>query len=310
MNTTPTVVFAAFFLATAIDKPPSTALAAAPQPAGLADVLRRAGEAVVRQAQEWTVVLADEECRQRAYKESASDWGPGRLGNMDGVVPTARRRWKAEMALVQLPEPDLPAVPWLDIRDVIEVDGKPLPDRKARLERLFQTDPNWKTTKPKEIVEENAKYNIGPARRTTNAPTIPLLVLYPPNQRRFTFEKVGEETVDRVAVWKIGFQEHRRPTLIRTIDAGADMPSAGTLWIDPDTGGVVRAEFRCGASSEVRLTVTYRPHPGFGLRLPAAMVEKVRGNDSQWVEGTCSYSRFRRFETGGRLLLPKSPDVN
>lgn len=200
-----------------------------------------------------------------------------------------------------------PGVPWMDIRDVIEVDGKPLPDRKARLERMFQADPNWTTNRARKIIEESARFNIGPVRRTINAPAIPLLVLYPPNQHRFTFSRIGEDKVDRVAAWKVAFQETRRPTLIRAADNGSDMPSAGTFWIDPDTGEVVRAELQCGAFSETRSTVTYRRHPTFGLRLVVEMVEKATGDEGEWVEGKCVYSNFRRFETGGRVVVPKPP---
>ena len=278
--------------------------AATPPAENLGEVLRCAGEVVVRQARESTVILADETCRQSAYKEVAATWGAAEPMN-GSTARTARRQWKAELALVQIPSSGQPAVPWLEIRDVVEVDGKPLPDRVARLERLTRADPNWTSARAREIVKENARYNLGAVHRTINAPTIPLLVLHPTNQSRFTFGKAGEQKVGGVIAWKVGFREDRSPTLVRAADTGIDMPANGTFWIDPATGEVLRAEMECGAFSESRLSVTYRRHPRFGLSLPVEMIEKATGNDGEWVDGKCDYTNYRRFETSGRLILPK-----
>jgi len=277
----------------------------------LDEVLRRAGEAVVRQARESTVLLGDERCMQRIFSELPPDVGAGNLPLGGGSVCTAQRQWKAELALVLIEgaEQIEPLIPWVEIRDVIEVDGKRLPDRDARLDRLSMIGQGWTRARAAEIVEENARFNIGPVHRTVNAPTIPLLVLHPANQGRFTFSRAGEKRVGDVMARQVGFQEEQHPTLIRAVDDGADMPAAGTLWIDPGTGEVVRAELRCGAQSETRLTVTYRWHPKFGLTLPVQMVEKTMGNGVERVEGTCNYANFRRFETSGRILPPKAPDA-
>jgi hypothetical protein len=283
------------------------ALAADPQSPDLSDVLRRAGEMVARFAQESAVILADESCRQRAFREQArmSMVGP-RFGGQVGVVDTVgRRRWKAELALVQLPELSQSGYPWMEIRDVIEVDGTPLPDRQERLEAMIRAEPNWRTKKAREILEDSARFNIGPARRTINSPAIPLLVLHPPNQLRFTFSKTGDEKVEGVATWKVAFLETGRPTLIRAGVHATDLPSIGTFWIDPATGEVLRADLLCGTDSENRLTVIYRRHPTFGLRLPSEMVEKTTAEEGHtWVDGTCVYSNFRRFEVRSRILVP------
>ena len=273
----------------------------------LTEVLRRASDTVVRYMQESATILADEGCRQRTCR---SAFTPGTMGLAKTIetVTTGQRRWKAELALLQLP--DEASIPWLEIRDVLEVDGQALPDREARLQRLFYSDPKWKVTRARDIVEESAKYNLGAARRTINTPAIPLLILHGPNQSRFTFDKAGEAKVDGVAAWKVEFREQRRPTLFGAADTRWDMPSAGTFWIVPDTGEVLRAQLVCGAMAETKLTVTYRRHPEFGLVLPAEMTERASAVEDEWVEGRCSYSNFRRFQTSGRLLPPKPPDAS
>ncbi|MBP1634624.1 MAG: uncharacterized protein H6Q10_1198 [Acidobacteria bacterium] len=291
--------------------PAAAARAAAAPPAAapsadLGELLRRAGERIVREAHESTVVLADEVCRQRAFKQLPLDTPAGRMLLSGGdTVRTAQRRWKAEMARVRLPDLGQPAVPWMEIRDIVEVDGTPLPDREARLQRMLHADSAWTAKRAKEVLEDNARFNVGPVRRTINMPTIPLLVLHPLNQPRFAFDKVGEQRMDGRPAWKIAFHEIRRPTLIRASDSGIDMPSAGTFWIRPATGEVARAELQCGPRAESQLTVAYRQHADYGLSLPVEMAEKALGDDSQWVESSCTYSNARRFETSARLVIPK-----
>jgi hypothetical protein len=266
----------------------------------LAEVLRRAAQVVARYAEQSAAILAEESCEQRAYQAAKGVLWAG------APEPVEKRRWKAELALVQLPGSAKLGLPWIEVRDVFEVDGKRLPDRQERLERLILTDPDWKETKAREVTEESARFNIGQTRRNTNTPSVPLLLLCAPNQLRFNFAKTGEETIGGVRAWRVTFEEMRRPTFIRAAGTGGDMPSAGTFWIDAGTGEVLRAELRCGASSENDVRVEYRAHPRFGLRLPFQMIEKVVGDEGRsWVEGKCTYSDFRRFETGGKLVVPK-----
>ena len=85
---------------------------------------------------------------------------------------------------------------------------------------------------------------------------------------------------------KIDFREVKRPTLVKAAD-GTDMPAAGTFWIEPRAGQVLRVAFDCGASSETRLTVDYRQHPVLGLTLPIQMTEKALHATDKWVEGKC-----------------------
>jgi hypothetical protein len=269
-------------------------------------VLGRAGDSVARQVRESTTILAEEQCRQSSFETASLQFGM----TMAGRVRTADRRWKADLAvvLVETPERVRPVVPWLEIRDVLEVDGRPLPRKEARLESLFVEGRLLARSRAREIIEENSRYNLGPVSRSVNAPAVPLLVLYPPNRERFVFRKTGEQTIDGALAWKIDFREVQRPTLVKAAD-GSDMPAAGTFWIEPRAGQVIRVVFECGTSSETRLTVDYRKHPVLGLTVPVQMTEKALREADKWVEGKCEYSNFRRFETRARILIAKPPEV-
>jgi hypothetical protein len=282
-------------------------VSATPQSSDLADLLRRAGATVTQYAQESAVILAEESCQQQAFTESTDRTNAAMsVAGGAGTVSSVRRNWKSELALVQLPELGRSGHPWMEIRDVIEVDGKPLPDRKERLERLIRTDPNWRTSKARDIVEEGARFNIGPVRRTINTPSVPLLMLHPANQSRFTFSASGNDSIKGVAATKVSFLEARRPTLIRASEDGGDAPSSGTFWIHPATGEVLRADLQCGVNAPNRLTVAYQRHETFGLRLPSEMVEKATTEDGHaWVNGKCTYSNFRRFEVRAQIRFDK-----
>jgi hypothetical protein len=112
---------------------------------------------------------------------------------------------------------------WSGFRDVIEVDGRRIGDRRNRLQALF-TEGSPDAREARRIADESARFNLGPARRNFNEPTATLFFMMPSTQSRFVFSRKGEVSIDGVHVWEIAFKETRRPTLIRTTD-GRDVPS-------------------------------------------------------------------------------------
>ena len=276
----------------------------APLSPELDEVLGRAGDTVAGQVRESTTMLAEEQCRQSAYETVSAQFA----GTLGGRVRTADRRWKADLAavLVETPERVRPVVPWLEIRDVLEVDGRPLPRKEARLESLFLEGRLLARSRAREIIEENTRYNLGPVSRTVNAPAVPLLVLYQPNRERFVFTKTGEQTIGGALTWRISFREVMRPTLVKAAD-GSDMPSRGTFWIEPRAGQVGRVEFDCGDSSETRLTVDYRKHPTLGLIVPVQMTEKGAPRDRPVGRGALRILQLPALRNAGADHHPERP---
>jgi hypothetical protein len=81
---------------------------------------------------------------------------------------------------------------------------------------------------------------------------------------------------------------------------------------------VLRASLQCAPSQSpdtVNLvTVTYRRDPKLGVRVPVEMTERFEGLSGKsgwggegkaWVEGKCTYSNYRRFETAGKMIAVK-----
>ena len=285
----------------------------------LDDVLKRAREAVLRYEQQAALLLADEQCDQKAFETTGekSNAPYSYTGETVRVDPRGRRKWRAELAMIRTSELTAKGYPWTEFRDIVSVDGRQLPDRADRLSKLFLQEKEWTLQRARTIADESARFNIGTVARHVNTPAVPLLVLHPVNAKRFSFEQTGREKVDATATWKINFQEKLAPTLITAGDTDY-CPAAGSFWIDAETGEVVRALLRCSPmrSPEAvnEITVTYRRDAKLGMRLPAEMVEHPEnmsgktswgGAGKVWVEGKCTYSNFRRFETTAKMILVK-----
>ncbi len=144
------------------------------------------------------------------------------------------RRLVSEFAIVKAESGD----DWVGYRDVVEVNEKPVVDRRDRLLRLL-TAASLDAPQLKQIVDESARYNIGPISRNFNVPTSVLYLLQPGMVTRFSFEQKGTKEVEGVQTWVLEFKETARPTVIRT-PKGRDVPARGRVWVVPGDGTVVR----------------------------------------------------------------------
>lgn len=279
-------------------------------------VLARARQVVADFAGTLGVLVADEECEQKAYeslreaKGSTSFGNPVQIGGLNPVRvdPRGKRRRRAAIAIAPTPGSAMVGRPWLEVRNVLQVDGRPVPNQEDRLSRLFRR-PDWTVKEAEEISQESARLNIGPSGRLTASPWLPLLVLHPTNERRFSFEKTGEESVQKTKAWKIDYRERTAPTLFMA--GNNPCGAAGTLWIDPLSGRVLRALLQCVDLQRSDflsvMTATYRQDEHLGLEVPVEMSERPESDSGKqwlgspgklWVEGKCSYSGVRKLDAG------------
>jgi hypothetical protein len=276
-------------------------------------LMHRVGDYVGRYGNDASVLIAVEHYKQGAIDLSdqgalsglARPTGRGANAAPSGIRAdaggprTTDQKLVSEIALV----PNAAAIGgWLAYRDVVEVNGKAVPDRQNRLQALFKAEvPDLEAAK--KIQTESARYNVGPVTRTFNVPTSALFFFDPTHIGRFTFQRAGSEKVDDVDAWKVDFQETRRPSMIMT-SAGADIPTIGTLWINPADGSVLRtrlviASYR-GASSRAEIEVTYRRDEGLGMLIPVRMTERYV-TPTATINGEASYSDFKKFQTSAKI---------
>ncbi len=270
----------------------ATTAGAASQASRVTDVLARAAAWVQRFADEATFVVAGE-----AYEQE--------YRYLDGPQWRAERRvLRSDMVLVRTPaEEARRGFPWVQFRDVQEVDGRPLADHQGRLERLFHDPSGAAYAQAREIVAESARFNIGPAVRTVNVPAFALLFLVAPNQPRFRFRSQGEDTVDGIKTVVLRYEERERPTIIRS-PRHEDRPAKGAFWIEPATGRVAKTVIEVDTERPWRteIEVDYARDARLDLWVPATMRERHARGESEMVACTATYSNYRRFETTARMV--------
>ena len=279
----------------------------------LEDVIARASHYVIAYADKMSLLLA---------KEDYAQWM-----DYQGAMHPMRRSLVSEYALVRI------GGDWEGFRDVYSVDGQPVGERQDRLQKLLLNTPDGAMRQARQIADESARYNLGQVKRNFNTPTMALVLLQAKNLGRFRFKKAGEDRVSGAAVWKISYEEVKKPTIIRT-SAGNDMPIDGTFWIDPNDGRVLKSHMGIKSEARIRkderhapgytypseqvtvttsasITVTYELNEKVGLLVPVEMRELYEApfrSSLEGAEGTsridcrATYSDFRRFETGARLV--------
>lgn len=186
----------------------------------LDQVLRRMGDYVAAYGERAALMVAAEKYTQRVNTEGGTSFPP--------------RRIVAEFAIVKAAGP----VGWIGFRDVVEVDGESLTDRRDRLLTLL-SDTNGDAAEATRISNESARFNIGPISRNFNVPTTTLFFFHPANLGRFTFKAKGTKKIENVDTWVLEFKETRQPSMVMT-RAGKDVPCEGTVWVSPADGAIVR----------------------------------------------------------------------
>ena len=270
------------------------------EPLDLRTVMARAGAHVEKYQRDISLLLADERYLQEVANATKAPAGDAKRGSGGGGAATEARVLVSEFALVRVEDADRTL--WLAFRDVVEVDGRPVRDREERLQRLFRAPPADALSQARAIAFESARYNIGDMVRTVNVPTLALEFLETAAQKRSRFKKVREDTVEGVRAWTVSFEERARPTRIRTTRA-QDVKTRGLVWIDPDTGRILKTELdlQLQRGLSARITTAYAPDDRLRLWVPIEMKEAYE-MESRTLTGTATYTNFRRFETEVRFL--------
>ncbi len=213
---------------------------------------------------------------------------------LEGVT----RRWIAELAWVRLrDEPEAIAV-----RDVVEVDGQPVVEGRARLIDLLHGPQAGTLSQALSLLHEGARYNLAPGSRNFNLPTVALFFLHPERQPRFSWKArfPRDTTVSAPGPFEIEFRERSRPTVIRGT-RGEQVYARGRAWLTAD-GTVARTELRLKLGPvDYTLDTTFAHDDHVRLVVPRTMTERYKAPDVE-VVSTALYSNYRRFDAGARLI--------
>jgi hypothetical protein len=242
--------------------------------------------------QQLTSVVADEIYTQRIVSQAPRD----------PSMP-ASRHMKSEIFFMFAPADR----DWMAIRDVAEVDGRPLPNR-ADLKEALRTLPAPEVAGT--FKRYNSRFNLGRIVRNFNEPTLSLLVLDANHRSRFSFEQQRTARKQGVALVTLGFVEKAAPTLIRDLKQ-KPVFSRGELTIEAATGRVRHAVLSVRIETVLMtFTTTYAPEERLGVWVPSVFEERyidhsgvTSGAVKRREEVACSakYSNFRQFAVSTRI---------
>ncbi len=259
----------------------------AQSPPELTNVLQRATEYVTKYEAELGNLIGTEE-----YVQNAAWLAPGSRGNAT-VAKRMQRRLSSDFLIIQV------GLEWAALRKVNRLDGLKVKETEPAFEDAFDDSPEANQKHVLALKAESTRYNIGDIIRDINVPTGALKVLHESEVSRFAFEHAGASKIEGAQTWVVHFREQASPTLVIG-GKGEFLYSYGTLWIEPETGRVLRTEFNVEnpyASSRVkaRILVTYSEGKTTRVLLPSLMDEHYE-SEFNTVDCKAFYSNFRPFE--------------
>jgi hypothetical protein len=207
--------------------------------------------------------------------------------------PRRKRTIKSDYLFVKYPD----VVGSMSLRDPFEVDGKPVRDAASadRMMRLFTSPVPNAVLRARALAEEGARYNLIDIG-TVNNPVLAMVLLQPNYRSRFRFNLAGIEKDLGPTIRTVRFEEFQIPSILRG-GANQDMLSRGLMWVDEETGRVVRTRLQIGLSrTPPEIVTTYRHEPELGIDVPAEMRDWFPDGRFGDIRGVATYGRFRRFQ--------------
>jgi hypothetical protein len=206
------------------------------------------------------------------------------------TVPRRKRTMKSDYLLVRYPDD----IQWQSFRDVAEVDGKAVRDQQERLTKLFLEPSSNALRRARELQEAGSRYNllnIG----TLNNPLLVMAFLQEGYRDRFRFNLAGLDKKLGPTVRTMQFQEFKIPSLIKG-NSNQDILSQGLVWIEEDTGRVVKTELKIGrGAAAITVATLYKFDEGLGINVPVEMRDWYPDGTGE-IRGVATYGRFRRFQ--------------
>jgi hypothetical protein len=206
------------------------------------------------------------------------------------TIPRRKRTMRSDFLLVRYPgDPQ-----WQTFRDVAEVDGKPVRDKEERITRLFLEPASSAVRRARELQEAGARYNLLDIG-TLNNPLTVVAFLQDSYRERFRFNLAGIDKKVGPNVRMVQFQEWKVPSLIKG-NGNQDILTRGLVWVEEDTGRVVKTELRIGGrSSPISIITEYKFDDELGINVPVVMRDWYPDGTGE-IRGVASYGRFRRFQ--------------
>jgi hypothetical protein len=206
------------------------------------------------------------------------------------TVPGRKRILVSDFLLVRFSKDAV----WQAFRDVAEVDGKPVRDREDRMMKLFLEPSPSALRRAEEIAGASAQYNLSNIG-TLNNPLVAMAFLQRHYVDRFQLDLGSLEKNLGPNVRTLRFDELRKPTLLKR-DGHSDLFSRGVIWLEADTGRVIKTELQVGSPrAPILVTTTYKFDEELGINVPIVMEDRYPLRAGEF-RGRATYGKFRRFK--------------
>ena len=207
-------------------------------------------------------------------------------------LPTAgpARTLKSDTLLVRHPTE---ARNWLFFRDVLAVNGKPVPNQQERLNNLFinPSVANWELVR--EIAHADAQYHLSGGSPSLVNPFIVVALADRSywSRLRFTLGKQDQDVGP--GVWILELEELRSDTEEPLL---ARVPSRARAWVEVTTGRILKSELRVNAAVGTSSSrTTFRFDETLRVAVPVEMKTTWAPHGLASVTGTAKYSNYRQF---------------
>jgi hypothetical protein len=206
------------------------------------------------------------------------------------TIPRRKRTIRSDFLLVRYPGD----TQWQAFRDVAEVDSKPVRDKEERLTRLFLEPAASAVRRARELQEAGSRFNLLDIGSLNN-PLLVVAFLQNTYRERFRFNLAGLDRKLGPTVRQVQFQEFKVPSIIKG-NGNQDILTRGLVWIEEDTGRVVKTELRIGGrSSPISIITEYKFDEELGINVPVTMRDWYPDGTGE-IRGVATYGKFRRFQ--------------
>jgi hypothetical protein len=206
-------------------------------------------------------------------------------------TPRRKRTIKSDYLFVKYPD----VAGLMALRDPFEVDGKPVRDEASagRMMKLFTSPVADTILRSRQLAQEGARYNLLDIG-TLNNPVLTMVFLQPDYRPRFRWNLAGIEKDLGPTIRTVRFEEFRIPSILK-MGANQDVLSRGLIWVDEETGRVVKTRLQVGPfRTPPEIVSTFRYDEALGINVPVEMRDWYPDRNGE-IRGVATYSRFRRF---------------
>jgi hypothetical protein len=265
-----------------------------PRDPALQSLLDKAGKYAKSYRELCRELVAEERMIQKEYDKK------GRLKN--------QRSFISDYLIVTLPSAPQATV---EFRDLLSIDGKPLPRRQEGLLELFREKSSNAFKEAERVTKESTKHNLG-RKRYTNMVNFGLNFLLPENQAKieYEFQNPGKSSPDATSV-VIRFHESSEKTALHAVTPFGVRPivSNGYIWLSLPDVRILRIDFSFKEENEYypiagRYISEYSPGPD-NLLLPKRFEERfydVENPEVLLFESEAEYLNFRRFSVEVKIV--------